>query len=156
MLLPPQADLLVLAIAGVGLIGTLVYLVRGGRLFWVVVGGGIFTAVFTALFVITLEMTSYAVHVTGGGRSIHAERGLRLGTGEPYAVIINDSDASLTLRGAVYSAYGPGDAPPRDRTIAPHSELPLEGFVDYLGPGEGFPSEVESPSSKTTKYWLTW
>jgi hypothetical protein len=155
VLLPPQADLLILAVAGVGLIGTLVYLVRGGRLFWVVIGGGIFTAVFTILFVITLKMTSYVVHVTGGA-TMHAERGLRLGTDEPYAVIINDSDRTLTLRGAVYSAYGAPGTQPADQTIQPHSEQRLDAFVDFLGPNEPFPREVESPSSATTKYWLTW
>ena len=73
MLLPPQADLIVLAIAGCGLFGTLVYLIRGGRLFWVVVGGAIFTAVFVALFVMTLTMTCKVVRVRGGSH-VYVER----------------------------------------------------------------------------------
>ena len=52
---------------------------------------------------------------------------------------------------------GPNRTPqPRDQVIAPHSAVPFDGFIDYLGPENPLPREVSSKSSTTTKYWLTW
>ena len=171
MLLPPQADLIVLAIAGCGLVGTLIYLVRGGRLFWVVVGGAIFTAIFIALFVMTLTMTCKVVRVRGTSH-VYAERSfllgsktidlgygkeVTLGTGDAETLIVNETDLPLTLRGEVYSQFRYSTTPqPRDQVIAPHSAVPFDGFVDHIGPDDPLPREVSSKSSTTTKYWLTW
>lgn len=170
MLLPPFADLVLLALAGVALFGTLAYLIRGGRLRWVVVGGGVMTLVFGVLAGLAIAYGCRVLRVTGES-TLHAERQLLLFSttieldGESFAVsstdlrtvIINETARPLTLRGEVYSVVARQVQPP-DLTIAPRSVLPFGEHVDYVGPEEPLPREVSASAASTsvTKYWLTW
>jgi len=172
VLLPASADLLLLGVAAVGLVGTLAYLIRGGRLLWVVVGGAIFTLVFTALFVLSVTITCKVVRVTSQGNGqLHAERALligsttldlggrevTLGTADAETLIVNETDRPLTLRGEVYSQVRITAAEqPRDLTVPRYSLVPFDGFIDHLGPDDPLPRTVSSKSSTVTEYWLTW
>lgn len=172
MLLPASADLLLLGVAGVGLVGTLAYLVRGGRLFWVVVGGAVFTVLFTVLFILSVTITCKVVRVVSEGNGqVHAERALlfgsktldlggrevTLGTADAETLIVNETDRALTLRGEVYSQFRFSTTPPpRDLLIPRYSLVPFDGFIDHLGPDDPLPTEVSSKSSTVTQYWLTW
>ena len=73
-------------------------------------------------------------------------------------VIINETARPLTLRGEVYAAFPGRERQPEDITIAPHSVLPFAEHIDFVGPDEPFPRQVETTSatSSVTKYWLTW
>jgi hypothetical protein len=171
VLLPPFADLVVLALAGVALFGTIAYLVRGGRLFWVVVGGGIMTVVCGVLAGLLIAYSCRVIRVTGES-TLHAERSLLLFSttielgGKDFAVsstdvrtvIINETSRALTLRGEVYAVFSAGQRQPEDVTVAPQSVLPFAEHIDFVGPDEPLPREVKSTSSATsvTKYWLTW
>ena len=171
MLLPPFADLVVLALAGVALFGTIVYLVRGGRLFWVVVGGGIMAVVCGVLGGLLIAYSCPVIRVTGQS-TLHAERSLLLFSttielgGKDFAVsstdtrtvIINETPRALTLRGEVYAVVSAGQAQPIDVTVAPQSVLPFAEHIDFVGPDEPLPREVSATSSASsvTKYWLTW
>ena len=174
MLLPPQTDLIALAVAGCGLFGTLAYLIRGGRLFWVVAGGAVMTLVFVVLFILTLTLTSKVVRIVpagAGAATARAERAFLLGSttvdaggkrlvlerGDAETLIVNETARPLVLRGEIYSQFRISAAEqPRDVTIAPYSVVPIDGFIDYLGPENPLPQQVSSKSSTVTKYWLTW
>ena len=172
MLLPAFADLLVLALAGVALFGTLVYLVRGGRLFWVVIGGAVMTLVCAVLAGLLIAYGCRVITVSGESTP-HAERSLLLFSttieldGKDFSVsstdlrtvIINETARPLTLRGEIYASFAAGrEKQPEDVTIAPRSVLPFAEHVDFVGPDEPLPREVSATSSSTsvTKYWLTW
>ncbi len=172
MFLPASADLLLLGVAAVGLIGTLAYLIRGGRLFWVVVGGAIFTVVFAVTFILSVTMTCKVVRVVHEGNGqVHAERSLlifsktidldghevTLRTDVAETIIVNETDRQLTLRGEVYSQFRLGTTPrPRDQFVPRYTAVPFDGFIDHLGPDDPLPNEVSSKSSTETQYWLTW
>ena len=172
MLLPASADLLLLGVAVFGLVGTLAYVIRGGRLFWVVVGGTVFTLLFTLFFFLSVTITCKVVRVsTRGTAELHATRALLIGsttldlggrevtlrTGDAETLIVNESDRPLTLRGEVYSQFRTSStAQPRDLTIAPRSIVAFDDFVDHLGPDDPLPRTVSSKSSTVTQYWLTW
>jgi hypothetical protein len=172
VLLPPQADLVVVAVAAVGLIGTLAYVIRGGRLFWVVVGGAIYTLVFTVQFILSLSISCKVVRVRSDGAGhLHAERALligsktldlggrevTLGTGDAETLIVNETDRPLTLRGEIYSQFRfSATPPPRDLIVPRYSLVPFDNFIDHLGPEDPLPTEVSSKSSTVTQYWLTW
>ena len=171
MLLPPFADLVVLALAGVALFGTVAYLVRGGRLFWIVVGGGVMTVLCGVLAGLLIAYSCRVIRVTGDSTP-HGERSLLLFSttieldGKDFAVsstdartvIINETPRALTLRGEVYAVFAAGQQQPADVAIAPRSVLSFGEHIDFLGPDEPLPREVKatSSSSSVTKYWLTW
>ncbi len=166
MLLPVEADLIALALTAVSLIGTLVYLVRGGRLLWVVVGGAAMTLVFAVLAYLTIATAARVIRVSGDGAPHATKQMLLFSTTQTLGdtdvtlsssgvrtVIVNETARPLRIREAV---YGVGAAPGPDLVIEPHSVLEYAEHIDLLGPGEPFPTEVSSQSSSTTQRWLTW
>ncbi len=171
MLLPPFADLVVLALAGVALFGTLAYLVRGGRVRWVVIGGAVMTLGFGVLAALLIATGTRVIRVTGE-TTPHAERLLLVFgktielDGKDFAmsgdgartVIINETGRPLTLRGEVYAIVAGGQKQPDDVTIAPRSVLAFPEHVDFVGPEDPLPREVSASATSTsvTKYWLTW
>ena len=169
MLLPVEADLFALALTGVALIGTLVYMVRGGRLFWVIVGGGIMTLAFAMLSVLTLNYAARVVTVTGDSTP-HASRqmlvlsttltvhgkAVELSSSDVRTIVVNETSRPLTIRAAVYSELTAGPGVPRDVTIEPFGVLHFAEHIDHIGPEDPLPREVSSNSSTTTVYWLTW
>ncbi len=171
MLLPPFADLVVLALAGVALFGTLAYLLRGGRLLWVVAGGGLMTLACGALAGLMIAYSCRVIRVTGASTP-RAERSLLLfsttieldgkefpvSSTDASTVVINETPRALTLRGEVYAAVAAGQNQPEDVVVAPRSVLPFAEQIDLVGPDEPLPRQVESTSSASsvTKYWLTW
>ncbi len=172
MLLPVEADLFALALTGVALIGTLVYMVRGGRLFWVIVGGGIMTLVFAVLSVLTINHAARVVTVTGESTP-HASKQMlvlsttltvggkevELSSSDVRTIVVNETSRPLTIRAAVYSEFTAGPGGPRDVTdvtIRPFGVLHFAEHIDHIGPEDPLPREVSSNSSTTTVYWLTW
>lgn len=169
MLLPVEADLIALALTAVALIGTLVYMVRGGRLFWVIVGGGLMTLAFAVLSVLTIKYSARVIRVTGES-SPHAEKqmlvlsktvtvgvkDIELSSSDVRTIVVNETSRPLVIRAAVYSEFSAGPRPPGDVTIEPFSVLPFAEHIEHVGPNDPLPSEVSSSSSTTTNYWLTW
>lgn len=171
MLLPPFADLMVLGLAAVSLFGTVAYVVRGGRLLWVVVGGGAMTLGFGVLAGLLIAYGAPVIRVTGESTPRVERQLLVFGTtltldGKDFTVssralrtlVINETSRPLTLRGEVYSMVAGSPAQPPDVTIAPRSVLPWPAHVDHVGPDEPLPREVSASATETTvtKYWLTW
>lgn len=168
MLLPVEADLIALAITAVSLIGTIVYLIRGGRLRWVVLGGAAMTAVFAVLSYVTIATACRVIRVSDDDRlQPHAikqmllfsateslnGKDVTLSSSDARTWIVNETSRQLRIREAV---YGAGTAPSPDVLIEPHSVLHFAEHVDLIGPNEPFPTEVSSAASTSTKRWLTW
>lgn len=170
MLLPPFADLVVLALAGVALFGTLAYLVRGGRVRWVVIGGAVMTLGCGVLAALLIGSSCPVIRVTGE-TTPHAERLLlafsktieldgrdfAVRAADAQTVIINETSRPLALRGEVYAVVA-GQKQPEAVAIAPRSVLAFPEPIDFVGPDEPLPREVSASSSASsvTKYWLTW
>ncbi len=169
MLLPVEADLIALALTAVALIGTLVYMVRGGRLFWVIVGGGIMTLAFAVLSVLTTKYSARVVRVTGDSTP-HASKQMlvlsksvtvngkdvELSSSEVRTIVVNETGRPLRIRAAVYSASSAGPQAPRDVTIEAFGVLHFAEHIDHVGPEDPLPSELSSSASSATRYWLTW
>jgi hypothetical protein len=169
VLLPVEADLIALALTAVALIGTLVYMVRGGRLFSVIIGGGIMTLAFAVLSVLTIKYSARVIRVTRDGEP-HAEKQMlvlsktltvngkdvELSSSDVRTIVVNETSRPLTIRAAVYSELSAGPRPPGDVTIEPFGVLHFAEHIDHVGPTDPLPREVSSSSSSTTKYWLTW
>lgn len=168
MLLPVEADLIALALTAVSLIGTVVYLIRGGRLLWVVVGGAAMTIAFAVLSYLTIATSCRVIRISGAPAPHAAKQMLLFSTTETLGgkavtlsasdvrtVIVNETERPLRIREAV---YGAGGAPGPDVVIAPHSALHFPEHIDYVGPDDPLPREVSAQSLTTsvTKRWLTW
>ncbi len=169
MLLPVEADLIALALTAVALIGTLVYMVRGGRLFWVIVGGGVMTLAFAVLSVLTIKYSARVVRVTGDSTPHAAKQMLvlskaitvngkeiELSSSDVRTIVVNETGRPLTIRAAVYSDANAGPPAPRDVTIEPFGVLPFAEHIEHLGPDDPLPREVSASTSSTIQYWLTW
>ncbi|MBL0220585.1 MAG: hypothetical protein IPQ07_42795 [Myxococcales bacterium] len=169
MLLPVDADLFALGLTGVALFGTIAYLVRGGRLFWVVVGGGVMAAVFAVLAVLTISFSCQVIRVTGDG-SPHAARSMlvlsttievngkdtELSSSGMRTIVVNETGRTLRIRAAIYSESSNGPAPPPDVVIEPFGVAHLADHIGHVGPDDPLPSEVSSHASSTIERWLTW
>jgi hypothetical protein len=77
----------------------------------------------------------------------------RLTKGGPGTLVVNDATTAMRIEAVNYGSIGIGSDP---EPVAPMSLHDAKYGIDYVGPNDRPPQEVESNISFSIKYWLRW